>query len=105
MSNLAVLATLKESLVEWTDIDWAGFQLAICLGLMPPDDNLFRTKAKHVFWTNNPVGDALYQMMRELAGVGILEYDEEEMRYRWNPVFKGSWEIATPAEVGQGTKE
>jgi hypothetical protein len=86
------LSALKENLAEWTDLDWAAFQLAACLGLMLPDPNLFRTKAKHVFWTNNPVGEALYRMLCELAEVGILEHDEEEMRYSWNKEFKGSWE-------------
>jgi hypothetical protein len=99
------LLKLKESLAEWTDLDWAAFQLAACLGLMPPDSDLFRTKAKHIFWTNNPVGNALYRMLRELAGVGILEHDQEEMRYRWSQAFRGSWETAALAEVGQKTEK
>jgi len=49
---------LPEELVEWTDWDWAGYVLARSTGLM--DETVsYATDAKHVFWTNHPVGMAL----------------------------------------------
>lgn len=83
---------LKNDLKEWQDIDTAAFCLACAIGLMKEGD--FQVKAKHVFWSNNPIGDMLYEMLKHLVKVGILEEnpDPEEMAYRWNPNFKGSWE-------------
>jgi hypothetical protein len=58
---------------------------------MGPEVN-FALEAKHVFWSNNEVGNALYQMLDHLVKIGALEYDEEQQLYRWNPSFRGSWE-------------
>jgi hypothetical protein len=45
------------------------------------------------FWTNNKVGNSLSQMLDLLVNIGILEKrDEPDFQYRWNPVFKGTWE-------------
>ncbi len=83
--------TLKEMLTDWTDADVAQFHLARCLGVMGPDVAAMAS-AKHVFWSANPVGDTLYQMLDHLLRIGVLEHDAEESRYRWSPSFKGSWE-------------
>ena len=83
--------SLREALTDWTDWDGAMHSLGICLGLFPQEDNFGNTK--HVFWSSNPVGEALFRMLDELVGVGILERrDEPDIQYRWNPAFKGSWE-------------
>jgi hypothetical protein len=58
---------------------------------MPPQPIFGR--AKHVFWSDHPIGNALYRMLDELVGVGVLEKrDEPDTQYRWNPTFQGSWE-------------
>lgn len=86
------LTTLKEALSDWTDVDGAAYELALCLGLMTPNVE-FATRAKHVFWAANPIGHMLYQMLRELEQQSILEYrDEPDYQFRWNANFKGSWE-------------
>ena len=83
--------TLKDKLTNWTDFDFAGFDLAFCLGLMEADVDL--GTAKHVFWSQNDVGIALNDILLRLVDVGILEYrDEPDYQFRWNPNFKGSWE-------------
>ena len=79
--------TLRERLAEWTDWDFAAFELARSLSLMGPDVE-FATDAKHVFWSNHPVGEALSNILRELVGAGVLEYHQ----YRWNSAYVGSWE-------------
>ncbi len=85
-------ATLKEALGNWTDLDIAAYQLALCLGLMTPDVE-FATRAKHVFWTDNGIGNLLYKMLDELTQQGVLEKQvEPDYQYRWNADFKGSWE-------------
>ena len=83
--------TLKESLAEWQDFDTAQHALAICVGLMSPNMDFHR--AKHVFWSANPIGEALHYILQELIKVGVLEHDDEEGKYRWNQAFKGTWEV------------
>jgi hypothetical protein len=86
------MQTLKEALQDWTDIDIAGYHLAQCLGLMAPNVN-FQVRAKHVFWSDNLVGNMLGHILEELVQEGILEKrDEPDYQYRWNPAFRGSWE-------------
>jgi hypothetical protein len=70
---------LRDELRDWTDVDIAG--------VLPP--------AKHVFWSNHPVGTMLYEVLGKLVAVGVLEQRyEPDIRYRWNPAFVGSWERA-----------
>jgi hypothetical protein len=87
--------TLRENLTDWTDWDIAEYYLAVALGIMPTeegDGEIFRLKAKHVFWTDNPVGVFLGGVLGELAELGVLDHDDEEERFRWNPGYGGSWE-------------
>jgi hypothetical protein len=43
------------------------------------------------FWSNNPVGNLLYETLESLVQVGVLESrDEPDKQYRWNPAFRGS---------------
>ena len=92
--------TLRQALAEWTDFDGAGLGLALCLGLMdPPVD--FASTTKHVFWSNNPIGNLLYGMLEQLAAAGVLEKrDEPDYQFRWSPTFKGSWEEPWQAPAG-----
>ena len=86
------LHTLRDKLTEWTDWDGAAFLLAQNIGLIPPDVR-FNLKAKHVFWSDNPIGNALHNMLRELVAAGVLENrNEPDGQYRWNTAFVGSWE-------------
>ena len=94
LPQAATNKTLKERLREWTEIDVAAYQLAICLGLMT-DKDAFATDVKHVFWSANEVGDGLYYALRRLEDAFILERNED-YQVRWNPKFQGDWERAFP---------
>ena len=83
-------ATLKHHLADWTDCDRAEYELAVCLGLMTPDTP-FATRAKHVFWSDNQVGNALHAILNQLVEIGVLQMNDD-LQYRWNSTFKGSWE-------------
>ena len=93
-SHVMPAKTLKERIGDWTDWDGAAYSLGICIGLMP-DVGGFGA-AKHVFWSNHPIGDLLYSMLDRMVEQGILEKrDEPDTQYRWSPTFHGSWEGPT----------
>lgn len=78
---------------DWMDWDGAAYELGCALGLFDPKKHPFQTKVKHVFWTNNPVGNALHECLNWLARVGIMERrDEPDIQFRWNSEFQGTWE-------------
>lgn len=80
------------SMVQWTDWAVAAYELALLLGIMAPDTP-FHTDAKHVFWSEHPVGSALHTMLKALARAGALERREEpDIQYRYNAAYIGSWE-------------
>jgi hypothetical protein len=87
------LRTLRSAIQEWTDVDLAQYSLALALGMIVPDRSPFATKAKHLFWTNNPVGSALYEVLETLTRIGVIERrDEPDIQYRWNASYRGSWD-------------
>ena len=59
-----LVGALKERLIDWTDFDVAGYQLGVVLGLLPewPKGEAWG-EHKWVFWSANPLGDALYEML------------------------------------------
>jgi len=99
---------LKNDLREWEDVDIAAFYLACNLGLMKKGD--FPVKAKFVFHSANKIGDALYKMLHDLEGLGILERHPTEHQFRWNFQFEGPWEekVKCPVKIAkkcQATKK
>jgi hypothetical protein len=75
---------LRYRLSEWSDADVAEFHLAQVLGLFP--DAPFMSAVKYVFWSSNPLGDALDDVLQRLVDVGVLEFrddDDEGRQYRW----------------------
>src|SRR5690348_879086 len=92
------LETLRESLGDWIDIDGAGCALGVCLGLIPAREGWGRHK--HVFWSNNPIGNMLYKMLDDLVAEGVLEKREEpDSQYRWYKAFRGSWEWDSDSSI------
>ena len=61
---------LPEHLRDWVDWDGAAYWLAVTLGLMKDEPGLFQTRAKHVFWSANPVGEMLYAMLDKMVAAG-----------------------------------
>jgi hypothetical protein len=82
------LKTLKECLEDWTDFDIAEYYLAVCLGMIEDDERAFPITYKHVFWSANAVGSVLGDILDKLKDLGALEFDEEEIQYRWNKKFE-----------------
>jgi hypothetical protein len=74
--------TFAESLADWTDADGAAYRLAVELGAI--DGDIPFTKAKWVFWTDNPLGNGLHTALLALVEAGVLESRGED-EFRWNP--------------------
>ncbi len=75
---------LKHHLQDWLDIDIALFHLARCLGVLGPEIPSMAA-AKWVFWSNNPTGNLLYQLLRNMEDAGVVEIDHEDLKVRWTP--------------------
>lgn len=90
-SNLNLNAVLK----DWTEIDAAAFHIGVDLGIIPPltdEKEIYNFGGKKwVFWTENPLGTALFNILEILVSADILEkHDEDDHLYRWNADF--DWE-------------
>ncbi|GIF78619.1 hypothetical protein Asi02nite_81370 [Asanoa siamensis] len=72
---------LADALAEWTDVDGAQYELGRTVGLFA-DRTFFQVK--WVFWSNNPLGQALCDMLHALVKAGVLDYrDEPDNQFRW----------------------
>jgi len=80
------IETLRARLASWTDRDVAGYWIALSIGLIEPAAS-FSSDAKHVFWTNNALGEAIDDVLMLLVKIGAVEHDQDEQRVRWNPEF------------------
>lgn len=80
---------LKELLSDWEDPDITQYYLACCIGLIDYDDSftVFR-ESKHIFWTGNKIQSMLRDMIESMVENRILEFDEDEVKYRWNTSFQ-----------------
>ena len=43
---------------------------------------------KWIFWTNNTIGETLYDMLQCFVKLGLLEYDKENLKYKACDKFK-----------------
>ena len=90
-SKLNILKPLKIWLAKWEDSDSAAYAIGCCLGIISQEEDgsfVGMTSVKATFWGANPIGDMLYRFLRELVTCAVLEYDEENEKYRWNNNFK-----------------
>jgi hypothetical protein len=73
--------SLADDLAEWTDWDGAAYVLGRTLGLFHDTDFL---RAKHVFWTDNRLGNGLHDALLALVDAGVLDRREEpDEQFRW----------------------
>ena len=84
------MIALRETLANWTDFDGAEFEVGKALGVIPVDATweawvIGKNGRKHVFWSSNPVGNALGEVLEQLVAIGRLE--RSEGKFRWNPAF------------------
>lgn len=76
------MINLRESLAEWTDFDYAMYELGVALCIFPIDSKM--NDYKGVFWSQNKLGNGLLKIFDQLIELGYVEYrDEPESQYRW----------------------
>jgi hypothetical protein len=94
MNRYPASQVLKETLSEWESAEVAAYKLACSLGIVPPEDGSFDgyRDAKALFGAASELGDILCQALDSLTAAGVLEFDPERIKYRWNRGFKGFWE-------------
>lgn len=88
--------TLKNALENWMDFDGAQYELAKTLGIMTEADD-FCTTVKHVFWTNNSLGNSLSDILESLVDAGVLLQNDDQ-EFKWNSDYRGSWQGGTNDE-------
>jgi hypothetical protein len=73
---------LSEGLTDWTDWDGAAFVVGRSLGIF--EEFVTFTQVKSVFWTDNPLGNALHEVLLQLVAAGVLERREEpDEQFLW----------------------
>ena len=73
--------TLADLLEDWTDWDGAAYALGRALGVFEEDEF---TRVKHVFWTDNDLGNGLRDTLMALTRAGLLERrDADDEQFRW----------------------
>lgn len=73
---------VPEILRDWIDSDVAQFTVGKALGLFPGATAM--ADVKSVFWSDNPLGNALYATLANLAAAGVIEHRQEpDDQFRW----------------------
>lgn len=73
---------LPEGLAEWTDWDGAAFVVGRSLGIAGESETF--TQLKGLFWTDNPLGNALHEVLVQLTAAGVLERREKpDEQFLW----------------------
>jgi hypothetical protein len=76
---------LAKELKDWEDIDVATYLVGQALGVFPdPAQPLdFQVKYKATVSSDNVVGNFLYDTIKKLVELGILQKDDDEWRVKW----------------------
>ncbi|NNN30990.1 hypothetical protein HLK59_11530 [Streptomyces sp. S3(2020)] len=73
---------LAKDLADWTDWDSAAFEVGRSLGIFGESETF--AQVKWVFWTDNPLGNALHEVLLQLVSARVLERREEpDEQFRW----------------------
>lgn len=79
--------SIKEYLKDWQDYDVAQFYLGCVLGLFNNDNDTFRA-IKHIFWTDNELGNFLFIMLEDMSNKKMLLIDRDKMMFKWNKDYR-----------------
>jgi hypothetical protein len=82
------MKSLAKSLENWTDPDYAMYELSVVLGLVDVNKGSFAGEFKWIYWSTNIYYEALQSMLFKMVELGFLEYDDEIEKVRVNPNFE-----------------
>ena len=96
------MKSFRERLRDWQDFDVAEYALAEALGLVPPGAWDFNSPIPHkgVFWSNDPLGEALSKTLNHLVEAGVLEKNGDA-QFRWRPGYEGLGEMFSSEAIAQ----
>ena len=82
---------IDELFAEWEDYDFSAYYVACLLGIVKYDKSWDEyRRIKGLFWTNNPVGNILYDFLEKMVEAKLFEKDDD-LGYRWNKSFNAYW--------------
>lgn len=82
------METFIARIKDWTDYDVAMHLLALQIGIVDEDKGSFQSEYKWIYWSDNPYGNMLGDMLNKMIEVGVLLYDEEDQKVKYNPDFE-----------------
>jgi len=92
---------LKDVFADWLDYDVAGFRLGVFIGVFSRDQTF--SSVKRMFWMDGyPLGRMLVEMLECMVEAKVLLKDEDDLRYKWNPVPPNSALTRDDIEAGRG---
>lgn len=89
------METLKSDLANWTEVEDVIIILGKRLGIY--DHDLKHSEIpKFILWSvseNSKESDLISKILFDLVDLGAIERrdDQEDMEFRWNPLFKLKW--------------
>lgn len=79
------LQDFKTRLNSWCDFDVAADHLGVVLGLWK--DQATFGQRKWVFWSANPLGEILHEILLKMVTEGILLENKRDLQFRWNELY------------------
>ena len=87
MNRMKNQLDIRKLFADWVEPEDAHYYLACLLGIMGHDESQEAwMRVNSVFYTNNPVGNCLFDMLRQAVAGGMLETNDDE-QFRWNKSF------------------
>jgi hypothetical protein len=88
-----------DGLNEWRDFDGTLLVLGKSIGIFGDKvDSIMDVKP--ILWSNNPVGNCLYDILNKLIILGYILHDKEEDKFKINSEFD-PWTSAWPSNVNE----
>ncbi|UBB89942.1 hypothetical protein J4771_00905 [Candidatus Kaistella beijingensis] len=75
---------LIERMKDWTDVDIAMHEIALCLELIP-EDNF--PKYKSIYWSHSDKSELLSNLLKDLSKISFLNMNEDDYTFKINPNF------------------
>ncbi len=74
---------------DWVDTDVMMYLIGCSLGIFPPPTpaGAWQRSVKAILWSSNEIEETLTLVIKRLYHNGVLLFDDEQERYRWNPAF------------------